>query len=43
MDRRWPIGIAAALLLVVAVNLAVAWYAINNPPQVVESYERATR
>jgi len=41
--KRWPLGIAAVLLLVIAVNLAVAWYAVSHPPQIVESYESTTR
>lgn len=40
---RWPLGIAAGLLLVVAVNLAMAWYAVHNPPTIVPSYDTETR
>jgi len=43
MNHRWPLGVAAALLLVIAVNLAVAFYAVAHPPQIVESYESTSR
>ena len=40
---RWPAGIAATLMIVVTVNLVLAWYAVNNPPVIVDSYETETR
>ncbi len=36
-------GLAAGLLIVVCVNAAVAWYAVNHPPQIVASYETEKR
>lgn len=42
-DWIWPVGLAAALLIVVVVNVVMAWYAVNNPPTIVESYETEAR
>jgi len=37
-DRRWPIGIAIGLLLVVLVNLAFIYIAVSGKDEVVPSY-----
>lgn len=42
-DMTWPIGLFLAMLVVVVVNLAVAWYAVNNPPSIMPSYDTETR
>jgi hypothetical protein len=35
---RWPIGIAAALIVVVAVNVAFIWIAVTTAPEIEASY-----
>ena len=40
---RWPIGIAVALALVVAVNLAVLWIAAVHPDAIEPSYTSEDR
>lgn len=40
---QWPVGIVVVLLVVIGVNLAVAWYAVGHPPQIEASYELITR
>lgn len=37
----WPVAIASGLLLVVAVNLAFIWIAIETAPEIEPSYEHA--
>jgi hypothetical protein len=43
MESRWPLGIAAALGVVLLVNLAVAWYAFSNPPELDGTYATEER
>lgn len=40
---RWPVAIAVALLLVVAVNFSVLWIAVHHPVDIDPSYESASR
>ena len=37
-DRRWPIGIAIGLILVILVNLAFIYIAVSGKDEVVPSY-----
>ena len=42
-DWTWPVGLTVAMLVVVVVNLAMAYYAVNNPPSIMPSYDTETR
>jgi hypothetical protein len=42
-DRRWPIGIAIGLILVVLVNLAFIYIAVSGKDEVVPSYHTEQR
>jgi len=37
-DRRWPVGIAIGLLIVVLMNLAFIYIAVSGKDEVVPSY-----
>ena len=40
---RWPIGIALALLVVIAVNFSVLYVALRHPIEIEPSYAAETR
>lgn len=40
---RWPMGIAAGLLIVVAVNVAFIWIALDTAPEVDPDYVTGSR
>lgn len=40
---RWKIGIALGLGLVICVNIAFAWVAVKNQPQIETSYVETAR
>ena len=41
MDVRWLVGLGLATVL--AVNAALFWYALKNPPDIVPSYATEAR
>ena len=43
MSKAWPRAIAVGLIIVVLVNLAMAWYAVTHPPEIVPSYDAVVR
>jgi len=38
-DKAWPIGIAVAMSIVVAVNFGFIWISQQNAPDISPSYE----
>jgi hypothetical protein len=42
-DLRWPIGIAVGLLLMILVNLAFIFIAVQGADEVVPSYQTEPR
>ena len=42
-DRRWPVGIALGLLLIILVNLAFIYIAVSGADEVVPSYKTEPR
>lgn len=42
-DRRWPLSIAAGLLIVILVNVFFAYVAISGADDVVPSYTTESR
>lgn len=40
---RWPVGIAIGLTIVVVVNVLFARMAMQQPPEIVESYTAEQR
>jgi len=38
-DRIWPIGLAVAATIVVAVNFGFIWISQQNAPEIAPSYE----
>ncbi|MFZ5625350.1 MAG: hypothetical protein ACOY71_13155 [Gemmatimonadota bacterium] len=42
-SRRWPIGIIAAFVVVILVNIVFVWVAIHGRDPVVSSYQTEPR
>ena len=42
-DRRWPVGIAIGLLIVVLMNLAFIYIAVSGKDEIVPSYHTERR